>query len=520
MAKNNNQNIGQQSSIGSKNTTTNYDASGEVLEVEEPIDLCYLCWKMEAALANPFKCKNGSFRYQRQVTQSIRDDAKAMDYKFLYCGEVGYNMLNDPPTPLMSKTESFRPSEFPLAHYRSIYQEYRNLNNLGDPVGSYLFQHIGFEMFNPLVTKTALENTLTFYPTDNSVKNTYRTLNPIVAKDRFPNGRGLFRIPDVIRKKDWFLLGKEGYHPNNLDMVIEVKFPGDSLSEAQRKAYIVIAGNDATKFRLMTIELCKWRRRGGKEEEEMMEKTKADPRFESIKATNSANVNMRLKLEEQIKAEYETMSKLITKWVKQQEIKYRRPQILGKDTHNFDVALEQCEQYLKRHEEVINAPFMIVGGGIVVTASFTPLVTTMSTTAAETLTTQVVYRGTSKVLEFPFKKTAAAVATTSFRAAANNKYSNVYILEPNGQLTYYENFDERILAQYLDDRLIEKDYFYEQNYIKNKGLVLYDVVDDSPMVRANKEGVFAHETRNYRIHLYPPRQQFYYYFKPGDQPTK
>jgi len=83
--------IAKPSSAGSKSISTKYDASGTMLPVVHPVDIVYLCHKMEAAQKNPFIAKDGYPRYQRQVTKWIRQDAVNFGYQFPYCGEVGYN---------------------------------------------------------------------------------------------------------------------------------------------------------------------------------------------------------------------------------------------------------------------------------------------------------------------------------------------------------------------------------------------------------------------------------------------
>lgn len=68
----------------------------------------------------------------------------------------------------------------------------------------------------------------------------------------FPKGsiKGLLRRPDVIIVKNRSIRwpGQAGSdhqgveHPNNLERLVEVKFPGDVLGMAQREAYLDIAG--------------------------------------------------------------------------------------------------------------------------------------------------------------------------------------------------------------------------------------------------------------------------------------
>ncbi|MFQ0995536.1 hypothetical protein ACGH6Q_11060 [Gilliamella sp. BG2] len=72
--------------------------------------------------------------------------------------------------------------------------------------------------------------------------------------------------------------------------------------------------------------------------------------------------------------------------------------------------------------------------------------------------------------------------------------------------------------KYEDDRLIEIDYRYQQKYHFNKleSLLLFE--DDSTSTKQSRDRVRV--SKNERlIHYYPYRQQFYYYFTPGDEPT-
>ena len=508
-------NTAKPSSVGNKSVSTSYDASGEVLLVENPIDIVYLCWKMEAAKRTPYICKDKRPRYQREVTKWIRQDAKLAGYQFPYCGEVGYNMTKYPPEAIMSQTESNRPSEFPLSQYRMIYREYRELNVFGDPVGSYRFDFSGADVFNPIVTKTELENTLTLKRSnDNDIKEAYRTINPEVAQEAFPNGRGMLRIPDVIKKKNYRLLGKEGYNPSNIDTVIEVKFPGDSLSKKQRQAYLKIASNDIKKLRLMTLEQCEFRRRRGKEEEEMMANAKADPIFQVIGETALANPKQALSIEQQMQMEYDAFSKHVIKWVTQQQLEYSRPQLVAFDDYDEQLFREAWRRYEERHEQIVNAPLTAVGVAAVGTAIAAPLVAS----GAETVAVATVTRGTAEVIKFPtiVKATVAAGGATALPLAAQQKSNHHYLLEKNNQLTYYVDFSRYQPDSDQDDRLIEIDYRYHPKLGKITPPIIIE--DDSSLTKLNRHQ-YRISKQGMKLHYYPPRQQFYYYFTPGDEPT-
>jgi hypothetical protein len=82
----------------------------------------------------------------------------------------------------------------------------------------------------------------------------------------FPKGsvKGLLRRPDVIIVKSRGVRwpGQAGpdhqgiAHPNNLERLVEVKFPGDVLGMAQREAYLDIAGGP-NRFSVLEINDCR-----------------------------------------------------------------------------------------------------------------------------------------------------------------------------------------------------------------------------------------------------------------------
>lgn len=82
----------------------------------------------------------------------------------------------------------------------------------------------------------------------------------------FPDGltKGLLRRPDVIIVKNRAIRwpGQAGpdhegvMHPNNLERLVEVKFPGDKLLPEQERAYLDIAG-DQDHFSVLEINDCR-----------------------------------------------------------------------------------------------------------------------------------------------------------------------------------------------------------------------------------------------------------------------
>ncbi|MEN7529908.1 hypothetical protein [Cupriavidus sp. 2SB] len=224
------------------NTTTKPKAQGEILPVTDPIDLWYLCEKCSYAQQHPLRNKNGVAMYQRSVTRWVRKDARNFDFRFPYHGEVGFDMTQSPPRAIMSKTESWRPSMFPLSRYSEIRRGYLPLNGIDVPTE--------FRTEEALVSKDELE----------------RTLDPRIREGKMVRVNGmsqpLLRIPDVLRVKDVNRTGAEKYRQDNLEFVIEIKFPGDRFREGQLRAYRQIAGpKHATTLRLLDPRVCSMRRR-------------------------------------------------------------------------------------------------------------------------------------------------------------------------------------------------------------------------------------------------------------------
>lgn len=229
---------------GKTRSVTKPAASGTVLPVMDPLDLWYLCEKASYAKKTPYlRAKDGYPMYQRTVSRLVRCDNEAFKYHFPYCGEVGFDMSKSPPQPIMSKREPHRPSSFPLSQY----QQLRN---------RHFEQLATMRVETDLLSKTDLEQMLSPTPS---------TSGGALWIDGQKNPRGLLRIPDVLRLRTFGNPGKPQYSQGNLVSVIEMKFPGDSLSPVQKLAYQRIAG-DTTKLRLLETKTCdsgdkqKWRK--------------------------------------------------------------------------------------------------------------------------------------------------------------------------------------------------------------------------------------------------------------------
>jgi len=223
-------------------TTTKPKAAGEILPVTEPIDLWYLCEKCSYAQQHPLRNRNGVAMYQRSVTRWVRKDARNFDFRFPYHGEVGFDMTQTPPRAIMSKSESWRPSMFPLSRYSEIRRGYLALNGIDVPTE--------FRTEEALVAKDELEMTLDPRMRDGRLVKVSR------------REKALLRIPDILRVKDVNKTGAEKYRQDNLEFVIEIKFPGDWFKDGQLEAYRRIAGpKHATSLRLLDPRVCSVRRR-------------------------------------------------------------------------------------------------------------------------------------------------------------------------------------------------------------------------------------------------------------------
>ena len=214
--------------------------TGTVAPVTNPLDLWYLCEKVNYALRHPLKRSDGQMMYQRGVTKLIRNDDRNFNYHFPYIGEVGYDMTLMPPQPLMSRNPLRRnwPSSFPLAQYHLVKQGYAD--RLIDKTGGKV------ERVLELLARDELER----LPKPGIGNIVFDDALDVILKRR-----GSFRIPDVIRLKDFTLTGKPAFSQGNIETVIEIKFPGDSLSWQQQEAYEDIAGNPS-KFRLLETHVC------------------------------------------------------------------------------------------------------------------------------------------------------------------------------------------------------------------------------------------------------------------------
>lgn len=197
-------------------STTKPASPGQDVGLADPFDLDYICDKFCACdEKTDIVDKLGRQLKQRCVTKRIQLDEEVIgQLAWRYKAEVGYFMSN-PVKPIMSKDEPHRPSRFPI----------------GRAAGDGLL------------------------------------LRDMEGKMQ----KGLLRIPDVTilkvtgleiaamrasRKVDW-----DRFIPvrKNIETILEIKFPGDKLSEGQIRDYPKIAG--AARFRVLESGDCKCKKR-------------------------------------------------------------------------------------------------------------------------------------------------------------------------------------------------------------------------------------------------------------------
>lgn len=231
--------------------TTKLEPEGIVLPVTNPLDLWYLCEKINYAIAHPVIDKDGSRAFQRVVTYLIRKDYNSFfeifNANWPYIGELGYDMTEDPPQPIMSTDEPHRPSRMPMSKYEAIKEKYvYKLYKLSTA-------DIRFEVIKYLLSLKELERILT--------PEMHRSKNPLKKipewEDMFKIKSGLFRIPDVVKIRDMLKKGAPAFQQSNIDDIIEIKFneTEDKMSKEQKKAYIKIAGSP-NKLHLLESKVC------------------------------------------------------------------------------------------------------------------------------------------------------------------------------------------------------------------------------------------------------------------------
>jgi len=227
--------VGNKNPSGIARGSTRTDVSGQVLPVTNPLDLWYLCEKARYAKANPYRRSGDEApMYQRTVALLVRADNEMFEYRWPYCAEVGYDMSQSPPAPIMSRKHPHRPSSFPLSQYKRI----SSVHTPGYSSVEVVDELLGLKELERMIGVPLPSNT-----------------EGGIWQDVQGGQKGLLRIPDVVRVIDHTSGGEGQYSQANLASVIEMKFGNDSLSKDQKKAYQRIAGH-SDKFRLLHTDRC------------------------------------------------------------------------------------------------------------------------------------------------------------------------------------------------------------------------------------------------------------------------
>ncbi|WP_454727081.1 MULTISPECIES: hypothetical protein [Cupriavidus] len=224
-----------------------------------PLDLWYLCEKARYASANPYRRSGDNApMYQRVVALLVRADNELTEYRWPYCAEVGYDMTQSPPSPIMSRKHPHRPSRFPLSQYKRI--------------SSRQFpQYASVEVVTEILGLSELEQMIDMPLPSDADKG--------IWQDVQVGGKGLLRIPDVVRVINHTMGGKPKYSQPNLASVIEMKFGDDPLSKDQKFAYEYIAG-DSDKFRLLHTDRCEKADR--RQRREWMKEARREPVYKTV----------------------------------------------------------------------------------------------------------------------------------------------------------------------------------------------------------------------------------------------
>jgi hypothetical protein len=203
--------MAQGSNVQRAGTCTTLEEQPQFAPLPNPESRNYLAEKAKFALKTPnktvklFKGKTTNVSlYQITMTGLIRVDEWRFDFRWFYKAEVSFDMTKNPPMPFLSTS--------------------LNKGKAGPP--------------DP---------------------GRRHTLNP------FPPGHtpGFLRRPDVIIVTDMATRwpGRAGVdqdgvpHGDNLQRVVEIKFPGDELGRDQRVAYETIAGG-VDRFSVCDVNKC------------------------------------------------------------------------------------------------------------------------------------------------------------------------------------------------------------------------------------------------------------------------
>ncbi|WP_296223648.1 VRR-NUC domain-containing protein [Ralstonia sp. UBA689] len=184
------------------NSRTLPQPRGKTIPVLPPDDTAYLCAHICACNRAPIISNKGHKLKQRCATMAIRLECDNAHQVWKYKGEVGYNMVNDPPSPIMAGLKRNTPLQFPLG-----------------------------------VDTADLEKAFD------------------LAKLTGRAQKGMLRIPDVVIVKN---MHDFDLSQRNIEFVVEIKFPGDRWRSDQRRDYELIAGGK-DRVKELSPTLCKCR---------------------------------------------------------------------------------------------------------------------------------------------------------------------------------------------------------------------------------------------------------------------
>ncbi|PKE28527.1 hypothetical protein CWS43_21080 [Rahnella sp. AA] len=433
---------GTTNETGAGKTTTKPDASGSVLPVTNPLDLWYLCQKINYALLNPItRDADGARLLQRTVTWMIRKENSWFDYHHPYIGECGYDMTSSPPQPIMSKKEPNRPSYFPLAQYEAIKTRFTYLTY------GMSAADIRVSVLKALLNLNELESILSpdMRETPGALKETADGFEAM-----FKIQKGLFRIPDVVKIKNIMLSGKIEFQQENIDDVIEIKFneTKDTLSGEQRDAYIDIAGS-RSKFHLLESNVCQI---DDRRKREWLQDAKKEPMYVPVALGEQKRRNENKTRSEA--GEYQHLIGAIDEELNEVRRRFTPPKPIDNAGPRLEAPMSPAEiQRLERSRAQIEmslaAPFVAVAAAAMASVA--------ATAAAGTTSVEVTLSSASNVIKFTNitqKATKIAVATSGTVAVTKlaakeqerlnpqQRYTKDFLLNPTKTSQSYIFWDD------------------------------------------------------------------------------
>ncbi|WP_460416628.1 VRR-NUC domain-containing protein [Pseudomonas sp. microsymbiont 2] len=367
-------------------TTTKPTATGAVVPVTDHPDLWYLCEKANYAQRFPY-VRSGDNRamYQRRVSYWARLDNENFEYRFPYCGEVGFNMAHRPPSPVMSLKEPYRPSTFPLSKYSLM------RNKLLDGLSALFLEY-------DLLDKREVEVMLARQDLEDGERiHIDRRITRILEGGHV---KGLLRIPDIVRLRTFHEPGVAQYSQGNLQSVIEMKFPGDVLSPAQQEAYELIAGPAG--LRVMYTETCECADR--EQWREWVRVSEKEPVYKPIQQVTRLGSRMSIEKNKLLVARIDAEHDAVRRLLGVQGPEAQGPQWVGMtDSH---AAQASNRRSVAGMEMVLAAPFVAVGSVAVAALAAPGSALSSGSTVAQSAGQTVTFRA---VLEAARKWVPASV---------------------------------------------------------------------------------------------------------------